>query len=490
VSRSREIEPFHAPQGLHLALSVLLPAAGAGLLGYLAFAPWPWAVWLVGLGLGVCLGFWAQWRVFTRQDPLVRFWLWLSLQVVAMLVLWATAGPWWWGWGLAVAVQGHLTVMFQTELAPRARLFYKLEGYADGPGLEARVHEFQLDADFSVANRRTIVSLLGSLAAVVAAVAAALPRGHTGWGIAAVVVFLATCLGFAALTGLWRREMESLMYGRRLPVGDLLRPLTAVAALAAVAGLLAWALVAFVPPLVNWNALLEGKPRVALQEPPPPAVYPLDFESGPNGDPFPALIVQFWLRVLHTERLVRLVDLAFQVGAVAVPLGLLWWALRPVFRLLGPDRERRPGLWKRWWRLLRLQLRHFWRRLLALGRTLAAESSPARALAPGGSTRWLAQFTGKARGARGRYPELVEAFVSLLDWAEPEVVYRTGETTGVWCSRVAEAFPLHATSLAEVSGLLERDLFSDRPLNKAQRLHFLAAVRAIVVSSKHEPGPR
>ena len=479
-----ELQPFHAPQGLHLLLAVGLPLAATALLTWEAFTPWPWFLCLVALVHGLEMGFWAPWSVFSRRNPLVKFWFWFGLQLVTALALLALGGEYWWGWGLALFVQGQLTVILQNQMAPRARLFYKLEGVPDGPALEARVHDFQLDADFSAGNRQTLLGQLAVLGAAVVAVSAGTPRGQTWLGCGLAGGYVALLLVVAALTGVWRREMEALVYGRRFTWLEKVRAVALAAGLLAVCLVLATLLVNAVAPLVDWKKLLAGAPHIPVPDPPPlpnrPDLVP-ELTSGPS---FAAAVVKFWYLVLHVERLVTLVSVGLQVVAVALPLGLLLWALWPLLGLLGPDRPRTKGLFRLWWTLFLLQWKEFWRRLQSLSGALAS-GNPREQLPLTGVDAWLASLI-RGRGGKRRplYPELVAAFVELLEWARPEVEYQTGETTSAWASRVAAAFPAQAAGVLLVSSLLEVDLFSPRRLNADQRRAFLAAVKSVVVSSK------
>jgi hypothetical protein len=294
-----------------------------------------------------------------------------------------------------------------------------------------------------------------------------------GYVLAALVV--------ASLTGIWRREVEALVYGRRLSWLEKLRPLLWSAGLVAVSGGLAWVVVALVPPLVDWQSLLSGRLPLPVETPelPPPPVFVEP--PSPEGDVAPALILAFVSRVLHVERLLQLVDLAVKTLTVAVPAAVLLWLVWPLFGLLGRDSPRSPGRFRRWWALLVGQLRAFWGQLLALGTrelfTLEGERLGS------GAELWLKTFArGTGSNRPRRWPPLVAAFLRVLRWAEPHVPYQAGETTGAWCRRVATAFPALSSEIGLVSTLLETELFSGSPLDEAQRRAFLAAVRRIVVS--------
>ncbi|MEI8093479.1 MAG: DUF4129 domain-containing protein [Spirochaetales bacterium] len=484
LSPRSELQPFHAPQGLHLVLAVGLPWLATALLTWEAFSPWPWGLCVLALAHGLALGFWAPWSLFSRQNPLVKFWLWLGLQVLTGAFLFLFGGEFWWGWGLLLFVQGQLTVILQNQLTPRARLYFKLEGIADGPALEARVHDFQLDADFSAGNRHELLGHLAALGVVVVAVSSSLPRGMTSLGTLLAAGFVVLLLVVAAMTGGWRREMGALVYGRRFTWAEKARSLALAVGLLAVCALGAWLLVSTVGTLVDWRKLLSGAPHIPVPEAPQYPIQPVLPPEASEGPSFSALVIAFWYRVLHVDRLVLLVGVGLQVLAVALPLGLLLWALWPLFRLLGPDRPRTPGLLRLWWKLLLLQWKEFWHRLWVLPGELAPSAD--RELLPlQGVDAWLASLVRSQKGKRlPLYPELLAAFVRLLEWARPEVEYQLGETTTAWARRVAAVFPLQAAEVLRVSELLEVELFSSRRLDAGGRREFLAAVNSVVVSSK------
>ena len=478
--KPREFEPFRAPQGLHHTLAVGMPAWALGLVVWLAWQPWPWTVLLVALVHSVLQSFWAQWKANTHRDPLIRFWLWVALHGAMTGVLFLLDASLWWAWALGATLQGQFTVQWQRALVGRARLFHQIDGVPDGIELEARVHDFHVDADFSRSDRRDLLASLAVLTALVVAVAANMPRGQTSLGQALVAGFVLAALVVASLTGIWRREVEALVYGRRLTWGEKLRPLLWSAGLVGVCGGLAWVLVALVPPLVDWEALFSGRPPVpveAVELPPPPVfVEP----PSPEGEIFPTLLMAFVARVLHFERLVLLVDLTVRALSVVIPGAVLLWLVAPLFRLLGPDNPRSPGRFRRWWALFLAQVRAFWANLFVLNTKEFWE--------PGGehlgssADLWLKTLARGGRKGRHRWPPLIAAFVRVLRWAEPRVPYRSGETTGAWCQRLVKSHPSLEADIGLVSTLLETELFSGRRLDDAQRRAFLAAVQRIVVS--------
>ena len=416
--KPHEFEPFHAPQGLHHALAVGMPAWALGLVVWLAWQAWPWPVLLVGLVHSLLQSFWAQWKANTHRDPLLRFWLWLALHGALVGVLLLVDGNLWWAWALGLTVQGQLTVLWQRALVGRARLFRQLEGVPDGPALEARVHDFHVDADFSQNDRRDLLASLGILVVLVVAVAANLPRGQTPVGMALVGAFVLAALVVASLTGIWRREVEALVYGRRLTWTEKLRPLLWSGGLVALSGALAWVAVVLVPVLVDWQSLLVGRLPVPLETPPLPPPPPYQALPMPDGDVVPALILAFVSRLLHVERLLQLVDLSVQALTVGVPVAILLWLVWPLFGLLGHDNPRSPGRFRRWWALLKAQWRAFLKALATL-RTRELFPGEGEAL-DSGAQRWLRSLVPAGRKGRfQRWPPMIAAFVRVLRWAEP-----------------------------------------------------------------------
>ena len=90
-----EAAPFHAPQGVHLALAVGLPAAFCGLCAYWLSGTGP--SWPQGVNLlyAFFVSLWSSWRLRTKQGPWLRLWLWIALSLCCFAVQGLLEGlPW------------------------------------------------------------------------------------------------------------------------------------------------------------------------------------------------------------------------------------------------------------------------------------------------------------------------------------------------------------------------------------------------------------
>ena len=278
-----ESTPFQPPQGIHLLIALGVPTLAAHLAVF----------WVTGLGptlagslpgavYAVVLVFWASWRQRTHQGMFLKFWLWaVTTGGLYAVVSLEEARPWpetftLWGPHLfrffLALVQGQYAALWTAQLAPRARLFQLIEGFPEGKELEARVRDFQLDADFSKANQAALSSSLAFLSAGLTVLAAWSPHGR-GLGSALLLAgFLLVAALVFVLFQTYRREMRALMYGWRFSLSDKVSPLGWTLGLAVLAGLGAWGLTAFCGPLVDWNALGWRPPELARAghgQPPP-----------------------------------------------------------------------------------------------------------------------------------------------------------------------------------------------------------------------------
>jgi hypothetical protein len=75
---------------------------------------------------------------------------------------------------------------------------------------------------------------------------------------------------------------------------------------------------------------------------------------------------------------------------------------------------------------------------------------------------------------------VVEAFLRLVQWAEPVTEYHPGETTREYLDRLAGLVPDHREPLAEVRDLLDQELFGPAGLDGPGRERFLGAVRRLM----------
>ncbi len=492
--------PLRAPQGVHLLLAVGMPTLFVTLGEWLVTGQTPaWPRAPLGLAYAVLMAFWSSWRLRTHQGTALRLWLWL----VFTLTLWALMSvleglPWprtfdaqglhplW----FAVAfVQGHLAVLWAGQLASRGRLFQLIEGLPEGPVLEERVRDFQLDADYSQANHATLSAslvVLGVTALVLGVVAS--PQS-SGLSSSVVAAFLVLCLLVGVLLRTYRREMQALMYGHRFSLADKWGPLAGSALLAVLAGLGAWALLGLGGPWFDLSRFLPGAPSVptvdGLLKVPVPAEL-----SSPQGDYRLAVLVTLLALILQTHRLGLVVAFVLTVLLWAAPWAAVAFLVWPLVRWLLSGGSQTRGLLGTWVRLLRAQIQAF---LQALRRWWGGPPEREGTLSPSqtGARDWLLSLLGRpVPGRRAPYPEVVEAFLSLARWAEPVTVYRQGETTREFLDRLATVLPEHQADLVLARDLLDRELFGPQGLGDQERKAFLLLVAGLTATSaSHGPDP-
>lgn len=483
-----EILPLKAPQGVHLALSVGVPTAFLApavfwVTGWSPLAPG----FLLATGYTLLLALWAPWRHRSSQGPLLKFWVW----AVATLAffgaqLWVPGGL---VWMLAGFVQGQLGALWAGQLASRARLFQLLEGIPEGRALEERVRDFQLDADFSRANQGALVGSLVTLGVSAVGLAQFSSFGRPALTPGLLAAFLAFCFLVGVLLRTYRREMEALMYGRRLSWADKVWPLGWSGLLVVLAALGAWGLTSLGGPWFDWSVLAAGHdPPSPPPVPNPPLLRP---PVGPSvgGDPRVAVVLALLAHILQLGRLVALVEGALQLVLWAVPVAVVGFFLWPLVRwFLSGGRETR-GLLARWWRLLAAQVQTF-ADLLATWWAGPGPTTPgAVPLGPQGAREWLRSlFARPAPGRRTPYPEVVEAFLSLVRWASGVTEYHRGETTREFLDRLAALVPGQAADLVRVRDLLDRELFGPEGLGLDDRRAFLALVADLTrTEASHDP---
>jgi hypothetical protein len=491
--------PGLAPQGVHFALSVGLPTAAALVAEWWLSGPPSWPLAPVALVYTAVLALWSPWRLRTRQGPLLKVWFWIVATAALWVALAAAEGlPWprtlgfegrhalWFGVAFA---QGQLAVLWAGQLASRARLFQLIEGIPEGRALEERVRDFQLDADYSRANHGALTaSLIGlSVSAVVLSVVTPARARAVSTGL--LVAFLVLCLLVGVLLRTYRREMEALMYGRRLSLADKLQPLGWSALLVAVAALGAWGLLALGGPWLDFSHWLPDRLQVPESTPPLPAPRP-PLEAGFEGD-YRLLILLTLLSLIFQLRHIGLfLGFVLQLLLWAVPCAVAAFLLWPVVRwVLAGGRETK-GLWGRWRRLLQAQWKAFLAAVALWWRGRGeAEGSPL-ALGTFGARDWLMSLIGRpVAGRRRPYPEVVEAFLTLARWAEPKAVYRRGETTREFLVRLAEALPESAADVRLLGDLLDRELFG-LGLDPQEREGFLLLVKTLTaVPLSQDPPP-
>lgn len=496
-----EATPLRAPQGVHLLLSVGVSAVFWNLAWFWLSGSGPsWPGAPLGLLYAVFLGFWAPWRQRTRQGPLLKFWLWLVMTLLLYGALaFAEGRPWpqtlgYDGvhslWFLQGFLQGQVTALWAGQLTSRARLYQLIEGVPTGKVLEDRVREFQLDADFSKANAATLSASLAILATVAVALATFSPFGTGGLSAALAGGFLALCLLVGVLLRTYRREMEGLMYGRRFTLAEKLVPVGWSALLVCLAALGAWALMGLGGPWVDWNALLQGQHRslppalpdeVADQPPRPHAV---------GGDMRLAVLVTILEILFRVRNIFAVVEFLIKAATWTVPVAIGAFLLWPLFRwVVSGGRETR-GLGRRWWELLVDQWKAF---LTAVAGWWRSPRSTVAGALPEASTprEWIRSlFRRPPAGRRAPYPEVVEAFLSLVRWAEPLTPYRSGETTREYLDRLVALAPAVASELTRVRDLLDRELFGPRGLDASERQAFLDLVARVVAGPpSHESVP-
>ena len=179
------------------------------------------------------------------------------------------------------------------------------------------------------------------------------------------------------------------------------------------------------------------------------------------------------------------------MGAWAVPAAVLAFLAWPLVRWVADGGRETRGLGRKWWALVVDQVRGFlraWREWWQGPKGLPGSS---RRDPGAGTQEWIRTFLGRpAAGRRRPYPEVVEAFLVLVRWAEPLTAYRRGETTHSYLDRVAELVPVRAATLAELRDLLDQDLFGPRNLGSDGRQRFLDLVRHLTAEpASHDPPP-
>lgn len=495
-----EVAGLRAPQGVHLALAVGISSTFWNLTWFwLTGSGLGWPMVSLGLAYTLVLAFWAPWRQRTHQGPLLKFWFW----VVATLLLYGALAlvegrPWpltfaldgfhslWFAEGF---LQGQLAALWAGQLASRARLYHLIEGVAPGKSLEDRVRDFQLDADFSKSNEATLSASLGILASLAVVMATFSPFGSGGLSVALAAAFLAACLLVGVLLRLYRREMEALMYGRRLTLAEKLSPLGWSVVLLVAAGLGAWGLVLLGGPWVDWNALLQGQHRPL---PPPPqesSPEPLVLPAPEGQDLRPAVLVTLLEIIFRFKNIFTVVEWAIRAATWATPVAVLAFLVWPLARWLMSGGRETKGLGRRWWAQLGAQWRAFWAVLTHWWRRPGSVVVP---LTPSSNAReWVRSlFRRPVGGLRVPYPEVVEAFLSLVRWAEPLTSYRQGETTREYLDRLVVLVPTEAGSLVRIRDLLDQELFGPRGLEASDRTLFLTLVTQVTaLPASHEPVP-
>jgi len=492
---------FTPPQGVHLAVAAGLPTllAALGVFWVTGQGPWSWpALW--GALYALTLALWAPWRQRTKQGLWLQAWLYVVPSLAYYAVLAGSLGVPWFGftslegphtaWFLLGLGQGGLAALWAGRLAPRARLHQLIAGIPDGPALEERVRDFQVDADFSRGDQAALAASLAAQGLAATLLACFEPPARAPVGTLLLAGFLVLCLVLAALLRVYRREMEALMYGRRMTLAEKLWPLGWALGLAGAAALGAWGLTSALGPLVDlsrWTLPPPVAPTLA-----PPAATPGLRPPGPPGagDPWFTALVTLLLLLFRADHLVALVSLVLAALWWALPLGLVAFLGAPLVRwLLTGGRETR-GLWGRWKALLAAQVAGFWATLVQLwggGRG----PSETQALGASSARDWVRSlFSRPAPGRRAPYPAVVEAFLRLVRWAEPVTTYRPGETTREFLDRLGATVPDRAADLALVRDELDQELFGPRGLAAPDREAFLARVaRLTSTPASHGPGP-
>ncbi len=485
-----EAGPFHAPQGVHLLVAVGLPTVFTVLAAYWITGAGPNLAQAVNLVYTVLAAFWAAWRLRTKQGAWSRVWLWLVLTTGCYAGQSLCEGlPWprtfafegthliWFCLGV---FQGQIAVLWAGQLASRARLFQLVAGVPDGKALEAVVREYQLDADFSRGNQAVLTASLALLAVLAATLVSMTPFGKPFWSPVLFVGFFVVCLLVAVLVRTYRREMESMVYGRRWTWSEKLAPLAWSLLLIAVAAGAGWALLGVGP----WSA------QFALPDGPPAnQLSPIEKPHAPSanvaGDPTLAVLLALAGRLLGLKNLLAAAAVVVRAAAFAAPWVAAAFLLWPLFRwVLSGGRDTR-GLLKRWRGLLAAQWAAFLNALKEWWGVPRPE--PPRALGPSAARRWLRSLFRKA-GPKRLLPAMVEAFLGIVAWAEPVAVYRRGETTREFLDRVAASLPEAASDLAALRDALDGQLFGPG-LSAAEQTEFLRRASALRSRSAVHDGP-
>lgn len=495
-----EMGPLRAPQGIHLLLAVGVSAAFWNLAVFWVTGSGPsWPAAPLGMVYAVVLGLWAPWRQRTHQGPLLKLWFW----VVATLALYGALAliegrPWpeTFGlnslhmlWFLPGFLQGQLTALWAGQLTSRARLYQLIEGIPQGKALEDRVRDFQLDADFSRSNEATLSASLIVLCVATLAMATFSPFGSGGASTVLAVSFLTACLLIGVLLRTYRREMEALMYGRRFSLAEKLAPLGWSSLLLLAAGLGAWGLLSLGGPWVDWSVLFRGRYEpIPLPEMDERTLRPPE-TLRPGEDYRLAVLLALLEIIFRFRNILALVELLIRSATWLIPFAVVAFLLWPLARwLLSGGRETK-GLTRRWWRLLVDQWRSFW--AVVAGWWLRPVTT-VEGIAEASNTReWLRSlFRRPALGRRVPFPPLVEAFLTLVRWAEPVTVYHRGETTREYLDRLAALVTESAADLILIRDLLDQELFGPRALDQEQRKAFLGTVAALTAAPpSHDSAP-
>jgi hypothetical protein len=428
------------------------------------------------------MALWTPWRLHTRQGFALKLWFW----VVPTLGLWAAmtqaGSPVLW-FGVAF-VEGQLAVLWAGQLASRARLFRLLDGVPEGPQLEEKFRDLQLDANFSRGNHAALSSSLVVMAVLAVGFAAVSRVPGPGTGIV-LAVFLTGCQLLGVLLRLYRREMSALIYGHRFNWTDKLAPLGWSLLLAGLAAAGAWALLCLGGPWLDFSNLVPNSGQLSVPEVPATPARPLD--TGHTGDPRLLVLLTLLALIFRLQRIGQVVTALIQFALWCLPWAVVAFLLWPVVRwVLGGGRETR-GLLRRWKRLLRAQVAAFVRTLRAWWD--GASPGPAGTLVRGtGARDWFESLRGQP-SRRRPYPAVVNAFLSIVRWAEPFIAYRQGETTREFLDRLAAAVPNRASELALVRDGLDQELFGPQGLDPGQRQKFLR-LAARVTSPSHDPAGR
>ncbi len=474
-----EAVPFHAPQGVHLALALVIPGTFCGLAAFWLAGEGPNVPQAINLVYAVLVSLWSSWRLRTKQGPWLRIWVWLMLSLAcygAQCALEALPWPHTFAfegshllWFLLGLFQAQLGALWAGQLAARARLFQLTADVPDGRALELAVREYQLDADFSRSNK-TVLSLSLIVLMTMAAVLASVSRYGGSLTPVLFVAFFLLCLLAGVLVRTYRREMESMMYGKRWSWGEKAAPLGWSLLLAALAGALSLAFLCIGP----WSAsfsMPDGNPS--------PTDTAADNEasvvSTSKGDVRLAVLAALLERILGVQNLLLAAALLVRAAAFAAPWVALVFLVWPLVRWVISGGFETRGLLGRWKGLIAAQWAAFVAALnVWWGRPRVEQHPP---MGRPAVERWLRSFFRRA-GPKPLMPELVEAFLKVAAWAEPLVTYRRGETTREFLDRLAAALPESAPLLATVRDALDNELFGPG-LGAHEKASFHAAVTAL-----------
>lgn len=494
-----KFRPLMAPQGVHLLMAVGVPGVFCGLAVYWLTGTAPFGgEEVAGLVYAAALAFWASWRLRTHQGPWLSLWFWIILTGIHYGIVGLLGGRPWpapflfdglslflWAAGF---LQGILTGVWAGQLASRARLHQLLEGIPEGPALEERVRDFQLDADFSGANQSALAGSLVGMGASAVALASFFPRGGALTPLL-LALFLGVCLITGVVLRLYRREMEALMYGRRLSWREKLGPVGWSLVLYVLACLGAWGLLLCGGPWLDWSSIDFGRASAPPEAQPPPASVPPSARDGSTGTPWLTVLLVLLAQIFRLGNIVAVLNVLIDAAWAALPwLGaafLLW----PLVRwFLNGGRETR-GLLRRWRRLLVAQIRAF-AGLLRLWWVGGGPVPGTVGLGAPGAREWLKSLVrGTRSGSRAPYPEVVRAFLAVVTWAEPLTPYRSGETTREFLNRLLVLIPSRRDVLGSIRDLLDQELFGPRGLDPEGRRRFLDLVGGLTGSPPSQEPP-